>query len=68
MLAKSQLNSIETFVSQALIDLGINHEEYKSIINEKERYEQMKEGTKNYNSNDELSENGKNNRRNSGNV
>ena len=29
MLAKSKLNSIETSISQALIDLGISHEEFK---------------------------------------
>ena len=56
MLAKNKLNSIDTLVSQALIDLEISHEEYKSVINEKERYEEIKEGTKNIKSNDELSE------------
>ena len=38
MLAKSKLNSIGTLVSQALIDPEINHEEYKTIVNEKEKY------------------------------
>ena len=28
MLAKSKLNSIETLVSQALIDMEISHEEF----------------------------------------
>ena len=28
MLAKSKLNSIETLISQALIDLDISHEEF----------------------------------------
>ena len=37
MLAKSKLNSIETLISQVLIDLGISHEEYKAIVNEKEK-------------------------------
>ena len=37
MLAKSKLNSIETLVSQALIDLEISHEEFKTIVNEKVR-------------------------------
>ena len=40
MLAKSKLNSIETLMSQALID--ISHGEFKTIVNEK-KYEQMKE-------------------------
>ena len=43
MLAKSKLNSIETLIFQALIDLGISHEEFKSIVKEKEEYEKMKE-------------------------
>ena len=42
MLAKSKLNSIETLMSQALIDLNISHEEFKTIVNEKEKYEAMK--------------------------
>ena len=43
MLAKSKLNSIETLMSQALTDLDITHEELKAMVNEKEKYEQMKE-------------------------
>ena len=43
MLAKTKLNSIKTLVSQALIDLEISHEEYKSIINEEENYRRLKE-------------------------
>ena len=42
MLAKSKLNSIETLMSQALIDLDIGHEEFKTIVSEKENYKQMK--------------------------
>ena len=36
MLAKSKLNSIETLISQALIDLEISHEEFKAIVSEEE--------------------------------
>ena len=43
VLAKSKWNSIETLISQALIDLGISHEEFKSIVKEREEYEKMKE-------------------------
>ena len=43
MLAKSQVNSIEVLISQALTDLEISHEEFKTIVNEKEKYEKMKE-------------------------
>ena len=59
LLAKSKLNSIETLMSQALIDLNISHEEFKTIVNEKEKYEQMKENIRNAKSKDELSENSK---------
>ena len=43
MLARSKVNSIETLISQTLIDLEINYEEYKSIINEEENYRSPKE-------------------------
>ena len=39
MLAKSKLDSIETLVSQALIDMEISHEEFNAIIREKQKYE-----------------------------
>ena len=42
MLAKSKLNSIETLISQALIDMEISHEEFITILNEKDKYERMK--------------------------
>ena len=35
ILAKSKLNSIGTLISQALIDLEISHEEFKTIVKEK---------------------------------
>ena len=35
MLAKSKLNSIETLVSQALIDMKISHEGFNTIMKEK---------------------------------
>ena len=35
MLAKSKPNSIETLISQALIDKDISHEEVARILNEK---------------------------------
>ena len=43
MLAKSKLNSIETLISQALIDMEISHEEFIAIFKEKDKYEKMKE-------------------------
>ena len=54
-------------MSQALIDLNINHEEFKIIVNEKEKYEQMKECIRNTKSRGELSENSRDVRENSGN-
>ena len=59
MLSKIKLNSIE--MSQALIDLDISHEEFKTIANEKEKYELMKENIRNTKRRDKLSENSKEN-------
>ena len=47
MLAKSKLNSIDTLISQALIDMDINHEEFITILKEKDRHEMMKENLRN---------------------
>ena len=47
MLDKSKLDSIETLVSQALIDMEISHEKFNAIIREKEKYERMKENVRN---------------------
>ena len=49
MLAKSKLNSIETLVSQALIDMEISHEEFITILKEKDKCEKMKENLRNIN-------------------
>ena len=49
MLAKSKLNSIDTLISQALIDMDISHEEFITILKEKDRYEMMKESLRNKN-------------------
>ena len=68
MLAKGKLNSIELLMSQALIDLDISHEEFKTIVNEKEKYEQMKESIRNTKSRDELSDNSRDVRENNGNA
>ena len=42
MLAKSKLNSIETLISQTLIDMEISHEEFLVIIKEKDKYEDLR--------------------------
>ena len=46
MLAKSKLDRIETFVSQALIDMEISHEEFNATIKEKEKYKRKKENVR----------------------
>ena len=68
MLAKSKIDSIETLMSQALIDLDISHEKFRTIVNEKEKYEQMKESLRNTKSRNELSENSRYIRENSANA
>ena len=49
MLAKSKLSSINTLISQALIDMDISHEQFITILKEKDRYEMMKENLRNKN-------------------
>ena len=49
MLAKSKLNSIETLISQALINLDKSHEEFIRILKEKDKYKKMKENLKSEN-------------------
>ena len=51
MLAKSKLNSIETLISQALIDMEIIHEEFITILKEKYKYEKMKDNLRSENEN-----------------
>ena len=54
MLAKSKLNSTETLISQAVIDMEICHEEYIAIIKEKNKYEKMKENLRSENEKQEI--------------
>ena len=42
MLAKSKLNSIEKLISKALNDMDISHEEFTTILNEKDKYDKIK--------------------------
>ena len=37
ILAKSKLNNIDTLISQALIDMDISHEEFITILKEKNK-------------------------------
>ena len=49
MLAKGKLNSIETSISQALIDLDISHEKFIRILKEKDKQKRMKENLRSEN-------------------
>ena len=46
MLAKSKLNSIESLLSQALIDMEKSHEEFITILKEKDKYWKMKKSVR----------------------
>ena len=54
MLAKCKRNSIKTLVSQALTDMEISHEEFITILKEKDKYEKMKENLRSKNEKYEL--------------
>ena len=43
MLARSKLNSIESKISEALINNKISHEEFMTIINEERNDRELKE-------------------------
>ena len=49
MLAKCKLNSIETLVLQALVDMEISHEQFITILKEKDKYEKMKDNLRSEN-------------------
>ena len=53
-MAKSKLNSIERLISQALTDMEISHEEFITILNEKDKYEKIKENLRSENENYEI--------------
>ena len=43
MLARSKLNSIESKISEALMNKQISHEDFMTIINEERNYRELKE-------------------------
>ena len=45
---------IETLISQELIDMEISHEEFVTILKEKDKYEKMKENLRNENEKQEI--------------
>ena len=50
MLARSKLNSIESKVSEALINNEISHEDFMTIINKEKKYRELKESIRMMNS------------------
>ena len=49
MLAKNKLHSIDTLISQALINMKKSHEEFITILKGKDRYEMMKDNLRSEN-------------------
>ena len=50
MLARSKLNSIESKISEELINNEISHEDFTTIINEEKKYRELKESIRMMNS------------------
>ena len=50
MLARSKLNSIESKISEALINNEISHEDFMTILNEEKKYGELKESIRMVNS------------------
>ena len=50
MLAGSKLNSIESEISEVLINNEISHEDFMTIINEEKKYREVKESIRMMNS------------------
>ena len=43
MLAKIKLNSIESKISEALLNNEISYEDFETIINEEKKYQELKQ-------------------------
>ena len=50
MLARTKLNSIESKISEALINNEISHEDFMTILNEEKKYRELKESIRRMNS------------------
>ena len=50
MLARSKLNSIESKISEALLNNEISHEDFMTVINEERNYWELKKSTRMMNS------------------
>ena len=53
-MAKSKVNSIETLASQDSINIEISHEEFDTILKEKNKYKKKKENLKSENEKQEI--------------
>ena len=49
MLVTSNLSSIETVISQELIDMDISHKEFITMLKEKDKYEKIKKNLRSEN-------------------
>ena len=50
MLARSKSNSLESKISEALINNEISHEDFETIMNEEKKYQELKESIRMMNS------------------
>ena len=50
MLARSKLNSIESKISEALINNEISHEDFMTTLNEEKKYRELTESARMMNS------------------
>ena len=50
MLARSKLNSIESKISEALVNNEVSHEDFMTIMNEEKEYREPKESIRMMNS------------------
>ena len=50
MLARTKLNSIESKISEALINNEISHEGFKTILNEEKKYRELRKSIRMMNS------------------
>ena len=50
MLARSKLNSIESKISEALVNNELSHEDFMAILNKEKKYRELKESIRMINS------------------
>ena len=50
MLARTKWNSIESKISEALVNNEISHEDFMTVLNEEKKYRELKESNRMMNS------------------